>query len=320
MFKTSLMIKKLELLTVIFVLVFLSFSAKAQDGVVASIDSVPTAPVTIQRKPIEIPVFQKIDLDTIALGEHDTLISDSYTAMGQRYVYDALHSFNARRMDHFGGYLNVKINEGLASVRRKGFSSDVKKLYIQIDPSTLTVYWTAVVGPSEDGRCCIAVDSRGSAGGGLPAVLKQCPRMHGLHDGMQPEMLLNFNDNVIQCFDWKGNKLDTAYGFVNIQQHFYKYYNPQIGSTISLADYVKQENQSLVPSAIPAAAPVAAPVAVTVAKKTAPAVSYSRYKVKSGDTLSEIAEKYHTSVAKIKKANGMRSDMIQIGQTLKIPR
>jgi LysM repeat protein len=43
------------------------------------------------------------------------------------------------------------------------------------------------------------------------------------------------------------------------------------------------------------------------------------YKVKQGDTLSEIAEKYGTTVAKIKSKNGLKSDIIKIGQTLKIP-
>jgi LysM repeat protein len=43
------------------------------------------------------------------------------------------------------------------------------------------------------------------------------------------------------------------------------------------------------------------------------------YKVKQGDTLSGIAQKYGTTVAKIKAKNGLKSDMIKIGQTLKIP-
>jgi LysM repeat protein len=55
-------------------------------------------------------------------------------------------------------------------------------------------------------------------------------------------------------------------------------------------------------------------------KPTIPAKSYTRkYRVRAGDTLSGIAQKYHTSVAKIKKTNGLRSDRIQIGQVLKIP-
>ena len=42
------------------------------------------------------------------------------------------------------------------------------------------------------------------------------------------------------------------------------------------------------------------------------------YTVRSGDTLSEIAMAYRTSVKKIKKWNGLRSDRIHPGQKLKI--
>ena len=42
------------------------------------------------------------------------------------------------------------------------------------------------------------------------------------------------------------------------------------------------------------------------------------YTVKSGDTLSHIARKFKVSVAKIKKLNGLKSDFIRAGQTLKI--
>ena len=41
------------------------------------------------------------------------------------------------------------------------------------------------------------------------------------------------------------------------------------------------------------------------------------YIVKSGDTLSEIAEDYRTSVTKIKRLNRLRSDKIRIGQKLR---
>lgn len=42
--------------------------------------------------------------------------------------------------------------------------------------------------------------------------------------------------------------------------------------------------------------------------------------VKSGETLSSIARKYGSTPDKIKKANGLRSDVIKVGQKLKIPR
>ena len=258
------------------------------------------------RKTLEIPPFQLINPDTLKLGEHDELVCDSYTALGMPYVYDALHSFNARRMDKFGGYLNVKINQGLESIRKKGFNSDVKQLYIQVNPKTLTVHWVAVVGPSEDGKCYVRVDSRGSAGGGLPAVNKQLPRMHNLYPTLTAVKLLEFNENVIKCYDWNGNPLDSVCSFVNIRQHFFKYYDNQVGNTITLEDYVAKYPYTTDGEQLPGTKKFVAP-------------TYRTYKVKSGDSLSTIAAKYHTTVSKIKKANGLRSDLIRIGQVLKIP-
>lgn len=267
-------------------------------------DSIPEDTVVSSKKILDVPEFRKFDPDTIQLAQNDFLISDSYTALGQPYVYDALHSFHRRRMDGFGGYLNDKINAGLAEVRSQGFNSDLKKLYIQIDPSTLTVYWTAVVGPSLDGKCYMHVDSRGSAGGGLPAVQKQCPRMHRLHSNLVPVKLLEFNDNVLQCYNWEGEKLDTVTRAINIQQHFYKYYDPQIGNGTTLAEVVQKEKDAEMTS-------------LMVVSK--PAASYKRYTVRSGDTLSQIAQKHNTTVSRIAKANNLRSYIIRVGQTLKIP-
>jgi lysozyme len=46
--------------------------------------------------------------------------------------------------------------------------------------------------------------------------------------------------------------------------------------------------------------------------------SSSSYVVKSGDTLSAIASKYKTTVAKIKSLNGLKSDLIHPGDSLKV--
>ncbi len=43
------------------------------------------------------------------------------------------------------------------------------------------------------------------------------------------------------------------------------------------------------------------------------------HKIKSGEAISIIADKYNVSVAAIKKANGLRSNNIRAGKTLKIP-
>jgi LysM repeat protein len=47
-----------------------------------------------------------------------------------------------------------------------------------------------------------------------------------------------------------------------------------------------------------------------------PAISYT---VRSGDTLSGIASRHGTTVAALRSANGIRGDMIRIGQRLKVP-
>lgn len=54
-------------------------------------------------------------------------------------------------------------------------------------------------------------------------------------------------------------------------------------------------------------------------KKTSTASSSKRHTVKQGETLYGIARANHTTVAKLKSANGISSDIIRPGQTLKIP-
>lgn len=47
--------------------------------------------------------------------------------------------------------------------------------------------------------------------------------------------------------------------------------------------------------------------------------SRGTYVVRKGDTLGSIAQRHHTTVSRLKKANGLRSDRLSIGQRLRIP-
>lgn len=50
-----------------------------------------------------------------------------------------------------------------------------------------------------------------------------------------------------------------------------------------------------------------------------PSRAARKYTVKSGDTLFGIAQKHDTTVSKLKSINGLKSDVIRIGQVLRIP-
>lgn len=50
-------------------------------------------------------------------------------------------------------------------------------------------------------------------------------------------------------------------------------------------------------------------------------VKLSKYRIKKGDTLSGIARKYHTSVAKLRKNNAMKKgDTLKLGRSIKVPK
>ena len=54
-------------------------------------------------------------------------------------------------------------------------------------------------------------------------------------------------------------------------------------------------------------------------KEEPSSTNYIDYVVKSGDNLYSIAKKYNTTVDEIKKLNGLTSNLLNIGMTLKIP-
>ncbi|MFM6934567.1 MAG: LysM peptidoglycan-binding domain-containing protein [Flavobacteriales bacterium] len=276
----------------------------------------------VELEPIEKPLlihqfrFHKILQDTIQLEANDLLVCDSFCAQGMPSTYDALHSFNYRIADRFGGYLNIKVNLALEQIRQNGFPSDVKKIYIQIDPIYLKVYWFVVVGPSIDGTSYVRIDSRGSAGGGVNAVQKQLPYMLKKHPNFQAHKLMEFNENVPVCYDWSGNQLCDFNGTINIRQHFYKFSAPEGMEIPPVEDTELITNPILFDRRT--ANEETTPTNYITHKTSKPSVK--TYRVKSGDTLSEIAKKNHVSIASIKKVNQLRSDQIQIGQTLKIPK
>ncbi|MCM3693161.1 LysM peptidoglycan-binding domain-containing protein [Neobacillus niacini] len=83
----------------------------------------------------------------------------------------------------------------------------------------------------------------------------------------------------------------------------------ELKSLNNLNSDLLQVNQKL---KVSAAAEPAKPVTNTTAPST------TTYVVKSGDYLGKIAKQFSTSVAELKSLNGLNSDMIYVGQTLKV--
>ena len=153
------------------------------------------------------------------------VISGSYTAEGQPRAYDALHSFQSRASDKFGGRINTKVQNGIKEYKNNtGIKAiDIKKVSVTIDPNTLTVNWKVTIGPSTDGYTYEQFDSRGSAGGGESAVEGQLSSMHSYNSGT-PKMVYHFNKTIPVCFNSNGTKKkDGCKGTINIQQKFFKY-------------------------------------------------------------------------------------------------
>ena len=63
----------------------------------------------------------------------------------------------------------------------------------------------------------------------------------------------------------------------------------------------------------------APPEGTLVAWQKANGITPGSYSVKRGDSLSEIAERFKTSLSELKASNNLRSNTIQIGQVLIIP-
>jgi hypothetical protein len=174
----------------------------------------------------EKEVDKEEDEESNVESSETEVIKGSYSAEGKSNTYDALHSFNRRKSDGFGGGINSKVAEGIKQYKQsKGLKAvDIKKVKITIYPDTVTVEWEVTIGPSTDGYTYESFDSRGSAGGGTSAVDKQLEKMHSLHSYDKKVEILHFNKNVPVCYNSNGTKKPGGCsGSINIQQKFYKY-------------------------------------------------------------------------------------------------
>jgi len=121
---------------------------------------------------------------------------------------DALHSFERRKSDGFGGRMSTKIKEALVDLYKKGINPDVTDLKINIDSKNYKVTWEATIKPSTDGKAYTGFMTYGSAGSGADKrAIAQEERMKKIIGGKDYKLVLDF-------------KNPTG---IYIRQFFYKY-------------------------------------------------------------------------------------------------
>lgn len=125
---------------------------------------------------------------------------------------DALHSFESRKSDGFGGKMSTKIREGLMQMYKQGINPEVTDLKVNVDSKNYKVTWEAKLEPSKDGKAYIGFVTRGSAGSGADERAKsQIDKMKEQVGGEDYKVVLDF-------------KNPTG---IYIRQFFYTYTKPK---------------------------------------------------------------------------------------------
>lgn len=128
---------------------------------------------------------------------------------------DALHSFERRKSDKFGGRMTSKIDSYLKKVYETlNVNPDVKDLTINVDSKNYSVEWSATIDVSKDGKAYMGVTTRGSAGGTADR------RAEDQIPGLMSHISKNGGQDATLLLDFKNPS------GVYIRQFFYKYTIP----------------------------------------------------------------------------------------------
>jgi hypothetical protein len=108
---------------------------------------------------------------------------------------DALHSFERRKSDGFGGRMTSKINEQLMKLYKKGINPDVTDVKINVDSKNYIVTWEAKVQPNKDGKAYIGITTFGSAGNDADKrALAQFEEVKNRVEGEDYKLVLDFKN------------------------------------------------------------------------------------------------------------------------------
>jgi predicted chitinase len=131
---------------------------------------------------------------------------------------DAMHSFQSRSKDDFGGRMNDAIIISLLEVYERGINPFVESLSITISPNKKTgpiVSWEAIITQSKDDKAYVGFQSRGAGGGGYKTrsvtqakdKKKSLPKETGEPDMVSANVIDYINDGAqIRQIFWQYTK------------------------------------------------------------------------------------------------------------------
>ena len=182
--------------------------------------------------PTPTPVTNTIDLKKLPIR-----LSGSYRVpKNAMFKADALHSFDRRRVDGFGGYMLrggpipskwasvVKLDQGkginqvLNELIGTGIKPDVTEIKIKVNDD-YSVNWEATIDVSKDGNAYSGVSTRGSAGSNADGrALDQIPKM---------------KSKKPNAYNWKQVLDLNVEQPIKIRQYFLKYSDREILSGLT---------------------------------------------------------------------------------------
>ena len=98
-----------------------------------------------------------------AVGEKKRVVKGEF--FPPRGDYDAMHSFQSRKRDGFGGKMNTIVNAALLKFYTElSLNPEITSIKINADDTNWRVTWEVTIEESKDGKAWIGLTSRGGAG------------------------------------------------------------------------------------------------------------------------------------------------------------
>jgi hypothetical protein len=151
---------------------------------------------------------------------------DSIAYTAPKGDWDAMHSFQSRKKDGFGGKVHEKIEKKLKELYDKGINPEVKSIKVKMDESSWKVTIDVEVGPSADGKAWMGITSRGGAGTNVGENASS-KRAQQQIDKKLKDLKTELNDPGMETKKLLDFEHDSNNKKIHVRQIFYTYTNPK---------------------------------------------------------------------------------------------